>query len=100
MMNGSITWDLSKYLAGRLVDEGGGKPEREVEGLYLRAYGRRPSTAEAAAALEALAGFEAGWPARLEADQSEAPRASTAHWLALANLSHVVLNSAEFGFID
>jgi hypothetical protein len=100
MMNGSITWDLSKYLAGRLVDEGGGKPEREVEGLYLRAYGRHPSASEAAAALEALAGFEAGWPARLEADQYEAPRAATAHWLALANLSHLVLNSAEFGFID
>ena len=100
MMNGSMTWDLSRYMAGRVLDEADGSLERAVELIYLRAFTRLPTEEEREIGLQAIEEFEKGWPARLEADAEPSPRASTAKWLAVANYSHALLNSAEFSFID
>ncbi|MDA0207570.1 MAG: PSD1 and planctomycete cytochrome C domain-containing protein [Acidobacteria bacterium] len=100
MMNGSMTWDLSRYMAGRVLDEADGSLERAVELIYLRAFTRPPTEEEREIGLQAIEEFEKGWPARLEADADAAPRAATAKWLAVANYSHALLNSAEFSFID
>jgi len=100
LMNGSMAWELSKFMAGRVIDEADGDRGREVELIYLRAYGRRPNAAEAKLGLETIAAFREKWPARLEKDNSEAPRAANAKWLAVANYCHAILNSAEFSFID
>ncbi len=100
MMNGSMAWDLARYMAGRVIDEAGSDPARQVESVYLRAYGRRPTPAEADLALTAIADFAKQWPARLAADNTDAPRAANAQWLGLANYCHAILNSAEFTFID
>lgn len=100
LMNGSMAWDLAKYMAGRVIDESDGDRVRQVELVYLRAYGRRPSAAESKLGLEAIAAFREKWPARLEQDNGEAPRAASASWLAVANYCHAILNSAEFSFID
>ena len=100
MMNGSMTWDLSRYMAGRVLDEADGSLERAVELIYLRAFTRLPTEEEREFGLQAIEEFEKGWPARLEADAEPSPRASTAKWLAVANYSHALLNSAEFSFID
>lgn len=100
MMNGSMSWDLSRYMAGRIVDEAGADTARQIELIYLRAFSRRPSSAEVAEGLGAIAEFRKQWPARLEKDNGEAPRESSASWLALANYCHALLNSAEFSFID
>lgn len=100
MMNGSMSWDLAKFMAGRVLDEAGSDATKQIESIYLRAYSRRPSASEIQTGKEAIASFAAQWPARLASDHSEAPRAATAAWLALANYTHAILNSAEFSFID
>ena len=100
MMNGSMTWELSKYMAGRVIDEADGDREKEIDLVYLRAYGRPASTPEKQLGREAIADFRKQWPARLSTDGSEAPRGASANWLALANYCHAILNSAEFSFID
>jgi hypothetical protein len=100
MMNGSMTWELSRYLAGRVLDEADGSLDRAVDLIYLRAFTRKPTDEERRIGLQAIEEFRKGWPARLAADNEVAPREATAKWLALANYSHALLNSAEFSFID
>jgi cytochrome c553 len=100
MMNGSMTWDLSRYMAGRVLDEADGSLERVVDLIYLRVFTRPPTDEERDIGLRAIEEFRKGWPARLEADADAAPRAATARWLGVANYSHALLNSAEFSFID
>jgi len=100
MMNGSMSWDLARFMAGRVMDEAGSDVTRQVEAVYQRAYSRRPTQAELDLGLTTIAGFRKQWPARLESDNSDAPRAANAEWLGLANYCHAILNSAEFSFID
>lgn len=100
MMNGSMSWDLAKYMAGRVMDDADGDRARQVELVYLRAYGRRPTASEVETGLAAIQDFQKQWPERLKSDSAEAPRESQAKWLALANYCHAILNTAEFSFID
>ncbi len=100
MMNGSMTWELAQYMAGRVIEESDGIRAKQVESVYLRAYSRRPSAEETKLGVEAIEEFRKQWPERLAADASPAPRNDQANWLAVANFCHAVLNSAEFSFID
>ena len=100
MMNGSITWELARYMAGRVIDEAESDRSRQVELVYLRAYGRKPDANEARLGTQAIDAFRQQWPARLASDGGDAPRAASANWLALANYCHTILNTAEFSFID
>ena len=100
MMNGSMSWDLARYMAGRVIDEAGADTAKQIESIYLRAFSRRPAPAEVAEGQRAIAEFRESWPARLAKDNGEAPREAAASWLALANYCHALLNSAEFSFID
>ncbi len=100
MMNGSMTWDLAKYMAGRVIDEQESDRKKQIEMVYLRAFSRTPNENELATGLAALDQFGKQWPERLKADNEDAPRAGEANWLALANYCHAILNSAEFSFID
>lgn len=100
LMNGSMSWDLARFMAGRVIDEVGPDTTNQIRNIYLRAYGRVPSADEIETGKAAIAEFAKQWPARLAADQSDAPRNNTAQWLALANYCHAILNSAEFAFID
>ena len=100
MMNGSMAWELAKYMAGRVIDDADGDRARQVELIYLRALSRAPSQSEVKLGMDAIAAFRAAWPARLASDNGAEPRAATAGWLAVANYCHAVLNSAEFSFID
>lgn len=100
MMNGSMTWDLAKYMAGRVIDEEDGDRGKQVNLVYRRAFSRAPTADELATGLAALDTFRKQWPDRLKTDNGDAPRAGEANWLALANYCHAILNSAEFSFID
>lgn len=100
MMNGSMTWDLAKYMAGRVIDEAEGDRAKQIERIYLRAYSRKPTEAEVRTGLQAITDFRKQWPARLNSDNTDAPRTWQGEWLALANYCHAILNSAEFSFID
>jgi cytochrome c553 len=100
MMNGSMTWDLARYMAGRVIDESDGVRAKQIELIYLRAYSRPPTAEEVKIGIDAIEGFRKQWPARLAKDNESAPRAESANWLAVANYCHAILNSAEFSFID
>ncbi len=100
MMNGSMTWDLAQFMAGRLIDESDGDRAKIVEGVYLRAYSRYPGAKEVETGIAAIEEFRRVWPRRLETDNGAPPRAATAQWMAVANYCHAILNSAEFSFID
>ena len=100
MMNGSMSWDLARYMAGRVIDEAGADTSKQIESIYLRAFSRRPAPDEVVEGQRAIAEFRNSWPARLAKDNGEAPREAAAGWLALANYCHALLNSAEFSFID
>ena len=100
MMNGSMTWELARYMAGRVIDEAGADSGKQIDAIYLRAYSRHATAVESAMAAEAIAAFRKQWPARLASDNDAAPRSEQANWLAVANYCHAILNSAEFSFID
>ncbi len=100
MMNGSMTWELARYMAGRVIDEAGDVTGRQIDDVYWRAFARAPSALESKAGEDAIAEFRKAWPARLASENNDSPRASTAKWMALANYCHALLNTAEFSFID
>ncbi len=100
LMNGSMSWNLARYMAGRIIDEAGTSRDKQIEQIYLRAYSRQPSMEEIATGTAAIADFEKQWPERLKQDNADAPLATQSAWLALANYCHAILNSAEFSFID
>ena len=101
MMNGSMTWDLARYMAGRVIDEAGADT-READRVDLSARVLAPSgarrgrrRAEARSRSFARNG-PPGWPKTTAMRRARLPR----RWLALANYCHALLNSAEFSFID
>ena len=100
MMNGSMTWDLAQFMAGRVIDESDGDRAKIVENVYVRAYSRYPRSQEVETGIAAMEAFRREWPKRLDTDNGSAPRAATAQWMAVANYCHAILNSAEFSFID
>lgn len=100
LMNSEWMWELSRYMAGRIIDAAGSDPEKQVREVFLRALSRPPSHFETGESLAALENLRSHWPERLASDRREAPIEATARWLALANLCHAVLNSAGFAFID
>ncbi len=100
LMNGAAVWSHARYMAGRVVDDAGDDPRKHVEEIYWRALSRPPAEREMTDALESLREFAAAWPAHLDKERSDTPKAWAARWLALSNLCHAILNSAEFSYID
>ncbi len=100
LMNSEWMWGLSRYMAGRVIDVAGSDPAKQVREVFLRALSRAPSHDETSESLAALDDLQDHWSERLMSDRRETPIEATARWLALANVCHTVLNSAEFAFID
>ncbi len=100
LMNSEWTWELSRYMAGRIIDDVGNDDAKQVEAVFLRTLSRYPSETEVTESVAALGELRSHWPERLKSDRRDAPVESTSRWLALANLCHTFLNSAEFAFID
>ena len=100
MMNGSLTWELARFMAGRVIDEAGDDRSKQIEAVYLRALARSPSAEEVSLGRASIEQFVREWPERLASDNGDAPHAASAQWLGLANYCHAILNSAEFSFID
>jgi len=99
-MNGKTLRELSRYMAGRLIDEFAEDSRSEVEQIYLRALSRRPTSKEMKVAIEGLQTLTKHWRDHLEAQKEEAPKAYSARWRALGDLCHTLLSSAEFTYID
>ncbi len=100
LMHGYMARELSRHLAGRLIDAFPERPEKQVQELYVRALSRPPTLAEEQMALASLSDLADKWVEHLESQRDEAPRRSTAEWSALTSFSHAILSSAEFSYID
>jgi hypothetical protein len=100
LMNSERTWELARFLAGRIVDDMGPDRGERVAAVFERVLTRPPSETEARDSRATLDTMEKHWLERVRKDRRETPSRSTASWLALANLCHTILNSAEFVFID
>ena len=100
LMNGYLTRKLSRHLAGRLVDAHPDRAEDQIRELYLRVLSREPTPEEIRMSLDSLSELAEQWTHHLENENDETPRRTTAHWSALASVSHALLTSAEFSYID
>ena len=100
MMNSDLVRESSRYMAGRLIDEVGRDVEKQVERAYLTALCRPPASEEREIAGQTLRELDREWRQHLEKEVPPEPTATKAQWLALANLCHTLLNSAEFLYID
>ncbi|MFN7925979.1 MAG: DUF1553 domain-containing protein [Bryobacteraceae bacterium] len=100
MMNGTMTWDNARYMAGRLIDEAGDDRAKQVSLAYERILSRPPKAGESSDGVAAIGQFANIWKDKLAADNGEAPVMATARWQALASFCHALLNSAEFAFVD
>ena len=100
LMNGDMTRDNARFMAGRIVDTVGEDPAAQLERAYLLALARKPTEEETRAAKAALDQMTADWERQLEKDKPAEPVRSRARWLALANVCYTLMNSAEFLYID
>ncbi len=100
LMNSDLTRENARYMAGRIIDAVGESPAAQVERAYLLAFARRPDAEETRAAVAALERMNTEWEKPLEKDRPAEPVRSRARWLALANICHTLINSAEFLYID
>ena len=100
MMNSEMIRKSSRYMAGRVIDAVGEDIAKQVERVYLAALSRFPSAQESERAEATLRNLTMEWMKHLEKEMPAEPRHTQSQWLALATLSHTVLNSAEFLYID
>ena len=100
MMNSEMIRKSSRYMAGRVIDNVGEDVARQVERIYLAALSRPPSAQESDRAESTLRNLATAWMKHLDEKVPAKPRRAQSQWLALATLSHTVLNSAEFLYID
>ena len=100
LMNGDMTRDNARFMAGRIIDTVGEDTMAQLERAYLLALARKPTSEETRAAKSALDQMTAGWERQLGQDKPAEPVRSRAPWLALANVCYTLMNSAEFLYID
>ncbi|MDA0284331.1 MAG: PSD1 and planctomycete cytochrome C domain-containing protein [Planctomycetota bacterium] len=103
LLNNGMVRQLSMMVAQRIEKESGSDRYQQVERVYQSALGRNPTVEETQLALETLSELTAEWERFRKTakpdppDNNESPSAETR---ALANLCHIMMNSAEFLFVD
>ncbi len=100
LMNSELMRNHASYLAGRLMDQASGDPEKQVEDLYLQVLTRYPRADEKQRVLASLETLAGEWKAHLEQKNEAGPRGPMAQWSALSSVALTLLNSAEFLYID
>jgi cytochrome c553 len=92
LLNDGTIRELAERFAERVRAEVGDDRRRQVERVYLVAFGRRPQGEELRLGLETLDRLAAEWR-KQEAEAEAAKR-------ALASYCHAIVNSAGFMYID
>lgn len=100
MMNGEAALDHARYLAGRLIDQHPEATEAQVASAYRTVLSRPATDEEVRLATADLEALNRHWLAHLAETRYEGPRSQAARWMALGSLTHALLNSAEFLYID
>jgi len=105
LLNNGMVRDLTRLFAQRIEAKTGDDRYKQVNEVYQDALSRKPTPEETQLALEVLSKLTVEWESRTnsesdtgkKSDTTESPSAET---LALANFCHVIMNSAEFLFVD
>ena len=100
LMNSQFVLSAARRLAARLIDSAADDIQEQIGLLYLTAFSRDPSGEERQAATAAVAAFRKEWVKHLESEKILEPVSTKAPWLALADLCHTLINSAEFLYVD
>lgn len=90
LLNNETIYQLMLAFADRVSRDAGADRTRQIDRIYQLALGRLPTPEENQLATETLNRLQAEW-GKTEADPDRE---------ALANLCHVLVNSAEFIYID
>lgn len=105
LLNNGMVRDLTLQFAQRVAATAGDDRYKQVEHVYQDALSRKPTPEETQMALDVLSKLTNAWENREISDsdsekksgKAESPSAQTQ---ALANFCHVIMNSAEFLFVD
>ena len=98
--NGELVRHSARYLAGRVIDEVGEDPGKQIERIYWMTVTRPPTAEERKLAESSLNELTREWRTHLETEVTAEPISYQAGWLALATLCHTYLNSAEFLYVN
>ena len=101
LLNNGMIRQLSLAFAQRIESENLDDREQQIERVYEIALTRHPSPEEKQHAIATLEQLEAHWQS-VQAKQSDESKTVVAspRTKALANVCHVIMNSAEFLFVD
>ena len=97
LMNNGMIHGLAGDFAARVQREVGDDPRRQIIRAYQLAWSRPPTEEELALSTETLAQLTRFWR---EHPQNQKSGGDSPETLALSKLCHMLLNSAEFLFID
>ena len=100
LLNGEFALLQARYLADRVIGEAPTDPAARVKRLYRITLSREPSETELAAGLEFLSSERELQAAKASGSDSGAASRRGADQAALTNLSHVMLNTNEFLYIN
>ena len=100
LLNGEFTLLQARYLADRVISEAPTDPAARVKRLYRITLSREPGERELAAGLEFLSKERELQAAKASGSDSNAGSRRSADQAALTNLSHVMLNTNEFLYIN
>ncbi|NQV25730.1 MAG: DUF1553 domain-containing protein [Rhodopirellula sp.] len=103
LLNNGMVRELALQFAQRIETQAGNDRYRQVEQVYQDALSRQPTSEETQLALETLSQLTATWERRQSEPQNESARnvkSPSPETLALANFCHIIMNSAEFLFVD
>jgi hypothetical protein len=103
LRNNEMVRELSREFARRIEQEVPDDRSRQVERIYNIALSRSPTSEEKELALQTLQSLTTEWAAvthRRESEEDNSQNVPSSETRALANLCHVIMNSAEFLFLD
>lgn len=90
LLNNETVYELAVSFASRVIQDVGPSPAQQIDRAYRIGFCRPPTTNEAQLALETLESLKKEW------EKTE----SRPDIKALADICHVVINAAEFIYID
>ena len=98
LLNDTAVREMAAQFADRVLQVAGDEPARQVQQVYWTALSRPPSAEEQDACLQMLTRLKEQWTRQLTASGKPAKPEATRK--ALTTLSHTVMNSAVFLYID
>ena len=99
LLNNQRIHTLAAGFADRVIQESGLAPVRQVRRVYQLAFSRPPTPQETMRAVALLEALAAHW-IREHSERAIPDRSAQANRLALGNLCHAIMNSAEFLYVD